>query len=100
MSSGVKNLFEIIRACGAMEAHDSLMTDYTNGSLRYSDLKEATANALLELINPFRLRLAELNADKRNVKDQIQDSSAVIRQRAQRTMKEVRELTGLGSLRG
>ncbi|MFN7326111.1 MAG: tryptophan--tRNA ligase [Chitinophagales bacterium] len=100
MSSGVKNLFEIIRACGAMEAHDSLMTDYTNGSLRYSDLKEATANALLELINPFRLRLAELNADKRNVKEQIQDSSAVIRQRAQRTMKEVRELTGLGSLRG
>jgi tryptophanyl-tRNA synthetase len=76
------------------------MTDYNSGSLRYSDLKETTANALIAMIAPFRTRLEELNANKKIVKEQIQDSSAVIRQRAQRTMKEVRELTGLASLRG
>lgn len=100
MSPGVKNLFEIIRACGVMDAYNSLMADYNSGSLRYSDLKETTANALIAMIAPFRTRLEELNANKKIVKEQIQDSSAVIRQRAQRTMKEVRELTGLASLRG
>jgi tryptophanyl-tRNA synthetase len=99
MSAGVRNLFEMIRACDNLEAHESLMADYQAGSLRYSDLKEAAANALVALTTPFRERLAELTADKRAVKDQIQASSAVIRQRAQETMREVRELTGLGSLR-
>lgn len=99
MSAGVRNLFEIMRACNAFEAHDSLMHEYQQGGLRYSDLKEATANALTGLLTPFRERLAELQADKRIVKEQIQDSSAVIRQRAQQTMKEVRELTGAPTLR-
>jgi tryptophanyl-tRNA synthetase len=99
MSAGVKNLFELMRACGNQEAHNSLMEDYKNGSLRYSDLKEHTANTLIGLITPFRERLAALKADKRTVKQQIQESSAVVRQRAQRTMQEVRELTGLASLK-
>lgn len=99
MSAGVRNLFEIIRACSQMDAYNSLMADYNAGALRYSDLKEATANALVDMINPMRERLAALEADKKAVKAQIQESSQAIRQRAQQTMKEVRELTGLGSLR-
>jgi tryptophanyl-tRNA synthetase len=100
MSPGVKNLFELIRACGNQAAHDSLMADYQSGALKYSALKETTADALVALINPFRERLAELKADKRAIKTQIQDSSAQIRQRAQQTLREVRELTGLAGLKG
>jgi tryptophanyl-tRNA synthetase len=96
MSPGVQNLFELLRACGQQEAHDSLMADYHAGALRYSDLKENTANALVALINPFRERLAELQADKRAVKAQIQESSAEIRKRARQTLNEVRAITGLG----
>jgi tryptophanyl-tRNA synthetase len=99
MSAGVENLFTLLRACGHQEAHDSLMTDYQQGNLRYSDLKEEVAEAVVALISPFRERLAELNADKRTVKSQIQDSSATIRLRAQQTMKEVRELVGLSNLK-
>lgn len=99
MSAGVRNLFEIIRACDQMDAYNSLMADYNAGALRYSDLKEATANALVDMINPMRDRLAALEADKKAVKAQIQESSQAIRQRAQQTMKEVRDLTGLGSLK-
>jgi tryptophanyl-tRNA synthetase len=58
-------------------------------------LKEAVADALVGLINPFRERLAELNADKRKVKAQIQESSAEIRKTAQQTLREVREIAGL-----
>ena len=99
MSAGVKNLFELLRACGDMTAHHSLMDDYTSGALRYSDLKESVANAVVGLITPLRERLESLQADKRNVKSQIQESSAETRKIAQQTMREVREITGLGSLK-
>jgi tryptophanyl-tRNA synthetase len=95
MSTGVANLFELLRACNSMELHDSLMADYKAGTLKYSALKEAVADALVGLINPFRERLAELNADKRKVKAQIQESSAEIRKTAQQTLREVREIAGL-----
>ena len=99
MSAGVSNLFELLRACGNMAAHDSLMLDYGANTLKYSALKEAVADTLVAMINPLRERLAELNADKKSVKAQIQESSAEIRKRAQQTMREVREMTGLGSLK-
>ena len=95
MSAGVANLFELLRACEQMDAYNSLMDDYKNAALRYSDLKEAVANAVVGLVNPMRERLQELNADKRNVKQQIIASSAAIRTRAQETLREVREIAGL-----
>jgi tryptophanyl-tRNA synthetase len=52
------------------------------------------------LINPFRERFEALQADKKSVKSQIQDASGEIRKRAQQTLREVREITGLGSLKG
>ncbi len=95
MSAGVKNLFELLRACGNMDAHNSLMADYESGTLKYSALKEATADTLAALIQPFRERLSELNANKAAIQSQIRESSAVIRQRAQQTLREVREIVGL-----
>jgi tryptophanyl-tRNA synthetase len=99
MSIGVKNLFELLRACGNMSAHDGLMLDYQASALKYSSLKEEVANSLVTMINPFRERLAALNADKRATKNLIQESSAEIRKTAQKTLKEVREITGLVPLR-
>ncbi|MDX1911101.1 MAG: tryptophan--tRNA ligase [Saprospiraceae bacterium] len=99
MSPGVKNLFELLRACDDMAAHNALMADYQAGALRYSDLKEAVANAVVGLVTPFRENLAALQADKKNVKSRIQDASAETRKRAQQTLREVREITGLGSLK-
>ena len=99
MSPGVKNLFELLRASGNQAAFDSLMADYQAGALKYSVLKEEVAETIVALIHPFRERLAELNADKRAVKARIQESSAEIRKRAQQTMREVRELTGLVTLK-
>ena len=100
MSPGVRNLFELLRACEDMPAHDSLMADYQAGALKYSDLKEAVAYAVVTLINPFRERLAAIQADKKAVKAQIQEASAETRKRAQQTLKEVREIAGLASLKG
>ncbi|MEQ1745084.1 MAG: tryptophan--tRNA ligase [Saprospiraceae bacterium] len=99
MSPGVANLFEILRACGQTDAHNALMADQKNGALRYSDLKETVADAVAALTSAFREHLHTLQSDKKAVKTQIQDSSAVIRKRAQQTLKEVREIVGLPTLK-
>ena len=99
MSQGVENLFELIKACGKMDAHESLMNDYRAGALKYVDLKQVTADALVELSEQFRTRKAELNADKKNVKNQIKHSSFEIRKTAQATLKDVKDLTGLLNVR-
>ncbi|MEK7256117.1 MAG: tryptophan--tRNA ligase [Bacteroidota bacterium] len=95
ISPGIANLFELLKASGKILAHDVLMENYRAGSLRYVDLKEAVAEALVELVNDFRQRRAELKANKKEVKEIIKASSAEIRKRAQETVREVKELAGL-----
>ncbi len=95
MSEGVTNLFEILNACDATEAYHSLMADYQNGALKYSDLKEVVTQHLLRLTRQFKERKAEITADKKKTKGIIKDSSADIRKRAQKTVLEVKELCGL-----
>ena len=99
MSPGVKNLFELLIACNEKTIHDQLMQDFHNGSLKYSALKEAVGEALVQLISPFRDNLKALEENKKQIKEQVKDSSSNIRKVAQQTMKEVREITGLLSLK-
>ena len=99
MSPGVKNLFEMLKACGEQEAYDSLMATYHAGQLKYVELKETVGEALVKLTTPFHERKKELQANKKEVKDQIKASSAEIRKRAQVTVKEVKELAGLMNVR-
>ena len=95
MSAGVGNLFSLLEAAGCTEAHASLLTDYAQGSLRYADLKEAVADGLVAISTEIKANLETLKSDRRAVKDQIKQSSAEIRQRAQETVREVKELCGL-----
>lgn len=95
MSPGVKSLFDLLKACGGSEAHAALMQDYEARSLKYVDLKQAVADAVVGLCAPIRLRHDELAANKRALKDQVKAASAEKRKVAQQTLKEVRELVGL-----
>ena len=95
MSEGIANLFRLLKASECHEAHDSLMQDYQSGALKYVDLKEAVANGLVTLNEQFRSARAELNANKKEVKNQVKASSAEIRKRAQETIKQVKDLAGL-----
>ncbi len=95
MSEGVKNLFQLLKACGAHEASDSLMADYDSQSLKYVDLKSEVTDALITFNQPMVERRQELQARRKEVKDQIKASSAEIRKVAQTTLKEVKQLTGL-----
>jgi tryptophanyl-tRNA synthetase len=95
MSPGVMNLFTIIKACEKKDAFSSLMEDYNRGNLKYKDLKEVAADALVELTRPFRLKREELQKDTEGMKKLVTRSSEKARDFAERTLNDVRELTGL-----
>lgn len=107
MSPGVSNLFELLTASArAMEDgskhlsnKENLLGDYQNGSLKYSELKEVVADALVEMTQVFKERKEAIVADKKSVKNQIKSSSNDIRKVAQQTMKDVKDLTGLLNIR-
>lgn len=95
MSPGVENLFRLLKAAGSLDAHNSLMEDYQSGALKYVDLKEAVADALIVISEKLRARKSELTADRKAVKEQLKASGAAIRRHAQETLREVKELVGL-----
>lgn len=95
MAEGVQNLFELIKATGNKTIYDQLMDSFKAGNLKYVDLKQHTADVLVEMIAGFVDRKKEINADKRKLKDQVKQSSVEIRKRAQETLRQVKELVGL-----
>jgi tryptophanyl-tRNA synthetase len=99
MSQGVQNLFELLKAADQHDTHDQLMKDYQNGELKYVALKDAVADALVGLSSQFRERKEALLADKKEVKNQVKASAANIRKQAQETIRQVKELAGLGNVK-
>lgn len=99
MSPGIANLFELLKASQAHEVRASLLEDYHSGNLKYVDLKEAVADALVGVIAPIRERFDEINSDKKKYKQILTESSASIRERARKTVTEVKEICGLPKLK-
>jgi len=95
MSEGVENLFEMLKASDKLDEYESLMNSYESGNLKYAELKESVANALIEISSEFKLRKAEITSDKKEVKNRIKKSSEEIRKIAQQTLTEVKDLCGL-----
>lgn len=99
MSPGVANLFELLKACDKTDENASLMNDYNAGTLKYSQLKEKVADALVELSKQFIARKAELTKNGKQIEEQVHSMSDRARKIAKETMREVREMTGLPSRR-
>lgn len=95
MSPGVANLFEILKACGKTEEAAALLKNYHEGKLQYRELKEVTADALVELTSGLRKRREEISRDPDAVKAKVIEMSLKARSIAVDTLKEVRSATGL-----
>ncbi len=100
MSPGVKNLFELLKACNEMDAYHHNMEQWNAGKLQYGSLKGDVAKALVELTGRFRLNLESIRQNEAEIKERVYQSSARIRLKARKTMDEVREITGLTAFRG
>ncbi|MFN3705704.1 MAG: tryptophan--tRNA ligase [Thermoflexales bacterium] len=95
---GAANLLAILRACGKHDTAAQFEQEYANGPRRYAPLKEATADALVELTQHMRARRAEVAADRARVKQLMQLGAEKARSIAVQTMRDVRRLTGLFAL--
>jgi len=94
MSPGIANLFNILWEIKP-EVHGQFLEDYKKGSLQYGAFKEGIAESLIDYLKPIRERFEEIQADKKQIRRRIKDSSAEIRKVAAQTLSEVKELSGL-----
>ena len=99
LSPGVANLLSLLSAAGEVAAAEEMRPLALAGELRYGDLKQSVADALVTVSARMRERKAAVVADKRAVKEQIRASSAAIRERARETLREVKDLAGLNTPR-
>jgi tryptophanyl-tRNA synthetase len=63
--------------------------------LRYGELKESLAKAIVEYFAPFKTKREELMKDKKAVMRVYEEGAKKAREIAQVTMKEVKEKAGL-----
>lgn len=96
MSLGVANLFEILKAGDRKNIYDALMNEHNSGALKYSALKEAVADVLVDLSTRFVLKKSEIeDSQKAKIYEQVYEMSVNARNIARKTILEVRELVGL-----
>lgn len=98
MSPGIENLFTLLKACGKTDIVETFTQDYLSGSLSYKDLKDATANAVLEITIPFKERKKELLTDKSYLEKVIKEHAEKARYLADRTLTKVKKRVGIYNL--
>ncbi|TVR88581.1 MAG: tryptophan--tRNA ligase [Saprospirales bacterium] len=94
MSPGIANLFNILWEINP-EVHGQFLEDYKKGNLQYGVFKEGIAESLINYLKPIRERFEEIQADKKQIRRRVKDSSEEIRKVAAQTLSEVKELSGL-----
>lgn len=100
MSPGVQNLFTLLKEFGTAERVEYFEEQYAAGTLRYSELKPAVADAMVAELNPIRARRDELAAHPERVWEALDHGARRAREVAARTMEEVRRKMGLRGGRG
>ena len=95
MSPGIENLFNLLKACGKVDEMNGFAKDYTDGTLRYKDLKDTTADAVLELLAPFKERKEELMKDKAYVERLIREHAEKAKALADETLSKIKKVAGI-----
>jgi len=95
MSPGVKNLFTLLEVFAPAEVYERFQADYAAGQLRYKELKEELAEAVVATLAPIRERYEELLAKPDDLREIVHAGAERARGIAQETMREVRDRMGI-----
>ncbi len=95
VSPGIENLLTILAACGQADDARQMREDYFAGTLRYVDLKDRTADALVALTVEMRERRAEILRREADLDGRIMAMGERARAMAGETLALAREKTGL-----
>jgi tryptophanyl-tRNA synthetase len=95
MSPGVKNLFTLLEEFADRSTVSQFQQSYEAGTLRYSELKPAVADAVAAALAPIHARREELVAHPGHVRAALDAGADRASTVARRTMDEVRHRIGL-----
>jgi tryptophanyl-tRNA synthetase len=95
ISPGVENLFAMTKAAGGHPDLDMFRQQAIEGTIQYGKLKEAVADVIIAMTDAFKQKRQEISEDKKSYQESVAASSAVIRKKAQKTVREVKDLIGL-----
>ena len=95
MSPGVANLFSLLKASGHQAAYTDLKSRYEDKSLKYAELKEVVAEALVQVSAPMREKMDHILSNKKEYKEMIRASSESIRKKAKHHLDQIKDACGL-----
>jgi tryptophanyl-tRNA synthetase len=93
ISNGTKNLIGLMGVFAGKEAEEKYMAERRAGTIKYSDLKPALAEAIIKELSPIQKRRAELSDDE--IKKILSDGAKRLAPSAAQTIKEVKSALGL-----
>lgn len=93
-SPGVANLFVLLEIFAPNQYRD-FKQQFESGTIRYSHLKEALAEAMVDVLAPVRQKYEELKGDLGYIGKVLQSGAERARKVSQDTIAEVREKMGL-----
>lgn len=95
MSPGLKNLFVLFDEFGATADIKKFRSAYADKTIRYSELKESLAGAVVKKLQPFQKKRAELAKDPKAVWKTLRAGAVKARPMAEKTLAEVKQKMGL-----
>ena len=95
VSQPVENLFTLMQLTSAPEVIQQFRDAYADCSIRYGDLKKQLAEDILKITLPIRGRILEIQNDDALLARVVKQGADKARERASRTLSEVREIMGI-----
>lgn len=95
MSPGVENLFTLLEAFAPKEVYRKFWADFEGGTLKFSELKPALAEAIITELTPIREKRAEFLAKPKILEEIVAAGTERAKKEARQNMLEIKELMGL-----
>lgn len=93
-TGGVSTLFTLLKAF-SKEKYDEFDKKYSDGILKYVELKDYLAEAIYNNLKPIQEKRRKLEQDREYVDQVIKEGAAKARKVASETLKEVKEAMGI-----
>lgn len=95
MSPGVRNLFTLLELTASPDTYRHFKEQYERGTIRYVELKQALAEAIVEMLAPIQERYRELASRPQVAREIAAAGAERARRVAKEVIREVRERMGL-----
>ena len=95
VSQPIQNLFTLMELTSTPEVLQQFKDAYADCSIRYGDLKKQLAEDILKITLPIRERILEIQNDDAFLARVVRQGAERARERAAKTLAEVREIMGI-----